>query len=268
MPRLLAMALLLAAGAAGRQTAAQQGGQGPQVNLVLSFFGGVADGHELWSVSRQPVLVLGTSSTYDTMALSRAATSGFTAGLSATYYGGGPFGWYAELAYAEHPLDDGCTVVSAAPDPSNDELCQSIRAESHGGGVVSLSGGVSVRATRRGWVIPYVRGGIGISSYSSSTVEVAGFFTESGVIRERVIIADNDARRLSPNAVVAAGLAAVIGTGYQLRLELRDVLTGETVLTGAADALGRGPTDTRLSHHLSLTIGLDVVLERKRGRRY
>ncbi|MGH7673833.1 MAG: hypothetical protein ACREMV_01060 [Gemmatimonadales bacterium] len=259
-------ALLLAAAPLSRPAAAQQG---PEVNLVLSFFGGAVNGHELWSVPRQPVVVIGSiPATHDTMSLSRATTSGFTAGFSATYYRGGHFGWHVEIVYAEHSFDDGCLMLSAAPDPRNDELCQSIRAESHGGGVVSITAGVSLRATTRGWIIPYARGTVGIASYSSSTVEVAGFFTSGGNPSERVIILDNDASRVSPTATVAAGLAAVLGSSTQLRLELRDLVAGETVLTGPADALGRAPTDTRVSHHLSLSIGLDVILERKRGRRY
>lgn len=245
------------------------GQQGPQANLLLSFFGGVTSGHELWSVARQPVLPLAGPPVHDTMALSRATTSGFMAGLSATYFGSGLLGFHGELTYAEHPFDDGCNMLSPAPAPDNDELCQSIRAGTHGGGVVSLMAGVTVRAATRGWIVPYLRGSVGVAAYSSSTVEVAGFFTDSiGNVGERVIIGDNDASRASPSAIVAAGLTAAIGTGYQLRLEVRDLIAGETVLTGSADGLGRAPTETRVRHHLGLTIGLDVVLERKRGRRY
>jgi len=245
------------------------GQQGPQANLLLSFFGGVTTGHELWSVARQPVLSLGPP-VYDTMALSRATTSGFIAGLSATYFGSGLLGFHGELTYAEHPFDDGCIMLSPAPAPDNDELCQSIQAGTHGGGVVSLMAGVTLRAATRGWIVPYLRGSVGVAAYSSSTVEVAGFFndTASGNVRERVIIVDNDASRASPSAIVAAGLTAAIGTGYQLRLEVRDLIAGETVLTGSADGLGMAPTETRVSHHLGLSIGLDIVLERKRGRRY
>ncbi len=243
------------------------GQQGPQANLLLSIFGGVVNGHELWSVARQPVLPLAGPPVHDTMALSRAVTSGFIAGLSATYFGSGLLGFHGELTYAEHPFDDGCIMLSPAPAPDTDELCQSIRAGTHGGGVFSLVAGVTVRAATRGWIVPYLRGSVGVAAYSSSTVEVAGFFTDS-TGEERLIIADNDATRASPSAIVAAGLTAAIGTGYQLRLEVRDLIAGETALTGSANALGQAPTETRVSHHLALVIGLDIVLERKRGRRY
>ncbi len=244
------------------------GQQGPQANLLLSVFGGAVSGHELWSVARQPVQSLGPP-VYDTMALSRATTSGIMAGLSATYFGSGLLGFHGELTYAEHPFDDGCNMLSPAPAPDNDELCQSIRAGTHGGGVVSLMAGVTVRAATRGWIVPYLRGSVGVAAYSSSTAEVAGFFTDSiGNVGERVIILDNDASRASPSAIVAAGLTAAIGTAYQLRLEVRDLIAGETVLTGSADGLGRAPTETRVSHHVALVIGFDIVLERKRGRRY
>jgi hypothetical protein len=39
-------------------------------------------------------------------------------------------------------------------------------------------------------------------------------------------------------------------------------------VTGPANALGDAPTDTGWYHHVSLTIGFDIVFDRRRPRRY
>jgi len=116
--------------------------------------------------------------------------------------------------------------------------------------------------------VPYARAGAGIVNFSTSTVRVACTLLQGTTPVQRVIIDDNDARRTTPTVVAAAGLTAAVGTGYQLRLEVRDFVASETVATGPADDTGVAPTDVRIRHHVALTLGFDVVLERKPPRRY
>jgi len=59
-----------------------------------------------------------------------------------------------------------------------------------------------------------------------------------------------------------------LGRAYQFRFEARDAVARFEQVTGAADALLLPPTGTRFFHHFVFTMGLDVVLEQKRGRRY
>ena len=69
--------------------------------------------------------------------------------------------------------------------------------------------------------------------------------------------------------MAALGVTAPIGPGYQLRIEARDVYASFRVVTGPATRQGLGATaGTKPFHHVALTIGLDIVLEQKRGRRY
>jgi hypothetical protein len=39
-------------------------------------------------------------------------------------------------------------------------------------------------------------------------------------------------------------------------------------VTGPSDDFLRPPTETRIYHHIALTLGLGVILEKSRGRRY
>jgi hypothetical protein len=51
-------------------------------------------------------------------------------------------------------------------------------------------------------------------------------------------------------------------------MELQDALVPLERLIGPANDFGQAPHESKVYHHIALTIGLDVVLEHKRGRRY
>jgi hypothetical protein len=99
-------------------------------------------------------------------------------------------------------------------------------------------------------------------------VEVVGVYTDASGPHERQIISDPKRRSRAPMFGVAAGFTTPIGTGYQFRLEARDMITSLSRVAGPANNLAISPVATRYYHHFALVLGLDVVLERKRGRRY
>lgn len=258
---------------AGGRAAAQTG---PEANLVLTILGGVATGHELWTVERQPLCVLDAanqcSSTYDTLRLSRGIGSSIVLGAAATYFPTPLVGFHAELSYLGLPIDGGCGVVgSYYPDPGtkNEQLCDDIQSQAGTGSAVAIFGGVTLRATPRRALSPYVRGSVGVVSQQRSMIEVVGGFVDgSGNFRERQVIADPNPHTASVMLGGAAGLTSPLGPGYQFRLEVRDVASRLDRLTGSANGLGIAPTASRFYHHIALTLALDVILEKKRGRRY
>ncbi|HET6836578.1 MAG TPA: hypothetical protein VFH24_00980, partial [Gemmatimonadales bacterium] len=68
---------------------------------------------------------------------------------------------------------------------------------------------------------------------------------------------------------LGAGITAVIARGYQLRWEVRDNIVGVQQVTEASPvARVVPPHELTFKHLFSMTIGFDVVLERRRGRRY
>jgi hypothetical protein len=80
---------------------------------------------------------------------------------------------------------------------------------------------------------------------------------------------DNKGTRLRPAFGLGVGTTVAAGKGYQLRWEIRDNIVGIQRVTGPSDGRGRVPPHaTAYKHLFSLTVGLDVILERQRGRRY
>jgi hypothetical protein len=249
---------------------------GSENNLVFTIFGGAVTGHQLWTVEKQPITRLGTTE-YDTLRLSRAVTSSVVLGATATYFLSSHVGLHAEISYMGLPIDSDCSPVFLNPDLSqggsveqrrNGQVCDDIRAQAATGGAITIFTGVTLRAASRRSFSPYVRGNIGIVSLSQSTIDMAGIFTDTTGTHERQVIADLKPRHSSPLIGLAAGFSTPLGPGYQFRFELRDQLIQLVRLTGIGSAGGPSPTATKFYHHVSLALGLDVVLERKRGRRY
>src|SRR6266513_1694354 len=219
--------------------------KGPEANLVLTILAGTITGHSLWTVEKQP-LCLGNpcSGLYDTLHLARSINSSTMLGVAATFFPSPHLGFHAEVSYVGLPIDSGSS-----------------------GGAIAILGGLTLRAASRRAFSPYVRGSLGLVNLSRSTIEVSGrYLTSGGAVAERVIIVDDKPRRTAPMVGAAVGFTSPIGSGYQFRLEARDILTALDRLIGPANSLGEGPTAKRYYHHFALTLGFDVVLEKKRGR--
>lgn len=248
---------------------------GSQSNLVLTILGGAVTGHELWAIDKQAICVIPSgggpcTGNYDTLRLSRSIGSSLTLGVAGTYFPSPHVGVHAEVSYLGLPSDASCTGLFYNPDSENknQQLCDDIQSQGGGGGAISLFAGLVLRAATRGTVSPYLRGSVGIVNQARSTTEVVGAFADATGFHERLIIADPKQGRTSVMLGAGAGFTSPLGAGYQFRIEVRDAIVSLERLTGPANALGVAPTATGYYHHLALTLGIDVVLERKRGRRY
>jgi len=246
----------------------------PQPTIVLTISGGVVTGHGLWTVD-QPVCVLSgggaCTGTYDTLRIARSISPSLVLGASGTYFASPNLGFHAEISYLGLPIDDTCTPVFLNPDPPNErgrQMCDNLTAAAGTGGAISLFVGTTLRSASTKSISPYARFNIGVVNLSSSTTEVVGAYADAGGVQERQIIEDINGRGASFMVGVAAGITTPIGTGYQFRLEVRDIVNSLTRVTGPANDLAIAPTESKYYHHLGLVMGLDIVLERKRGRRY
>jgi hypothetical protein len=255
------------------------GQTGSQSNLVLTIFGGAVAGHSLWTVSKQPLCVLDASNVCtaqdDTLRLSRSIGSSVVVGASATYFISPLVALHAELSFLGLPVESHCAAVgsySAEPQNKNQQVCNSIQALTGAGGAITAFGGVTLRGASRRALSPYLRGNLGLVSHSHSTTDMVGVFIDttggSRAAFVREVVADPKPGQTSVMLGAAVGFTSAVGTGYQFRLEVRDLMTDLERLTGPANAQAVAPTASRFYHHIALTIGLDVVLERKRGRRY
>ena len=251
---------------------------GSQSNLVLTIFGGAVTGHSLWTVSKQPLCVLDAGNTCtaqdDTLEISKSIGSSVVVGASATYFVSPLVALHAELSFLGLPVESHCAGVyyNAEAQNKNRQVCNGLQALTGAGGAITAFGGVTLRGASRRALSPYVRGNLGLVSHSHSTTDMVGVFVDttggSRAVFIREVVADPRPGQTSLMLGAAVGFTSAVGTGYQFRLELRDLMTSLERVTGPANAQAVAPTASRFYHHIALTLGLDVVLERKRGRRY
>ncbi len=233
-----------------------------QANLVFTIAGAVSGGANLWSISRQPVFL---SSVADTFSLARRRKSGFGVFLAGIYYPGQHVGLAGEAFFLGGGQEDSCTHRFRSGDTTAAAVCTVINGSSRSNTAVILSAGPVFRINARKTITPYVRFNAGLQIGGRSAVEVAG---RSG---DRFIVVYDDAetRNVSASLAAAAGFTASLGKGYQLRWEVRDNYIGIDRITQATARDGQSPTRELKYHHVwSFVIGVDIVLERRRGRRY
>ncbi len=264
-PVLLLLGLLAGVPAPGR--AAVQ--VGPRPTLVLTLVAGVADGAGLWTVPRQPFCPVYSSGSCaapsDTLRLAREQSSSITIGAAVSYFPGPSVGIQAEMAYLGLPLRDACAVLNLSPSQPSRQLCANMQGASHSTGAISFAASALVRGAPRGQLSPYLRGGVGLVTFDHSPIELVG--VDSAANSYQVFI-DDSPQRIAVSFIAGAGFTMALGSAYRFRLEARDAMTRFQRVTGASDASLVPPTGARFFHHFVLTMGLDVVLEQKRGRRY
>jgi hypothetical protein len=177
---------------------------------------------------------------------------------------------HAEISYLGLPYDDSCTgTFHPDTENKNQQACNDIAARAGAGGSISLYLGATLRAGAGKAFSPYVRGNIGIVTTPHSSVSMIGNFFPGP--QQIPFINDPSPRSSGPMFGLAAGFTQPLGRdgGYQIRLEARDIISSFERVTGQADPLTLlAPTEVKRYHHLALTLGLDVVLEKSRGRRY
>jgi hypothetical protein len=241
-------------------------------NLVLTMYGGVGNGHGLWHTTRQALLYadsLGGQLPRDTVELDRRVSSGIVAGATMMLFPSDRLGLSVDVSYRDFGLDDTCTPVYLAPDTSdatNLRLCNNISQAATGGSVFGITVGGIVRALTGGTVSPYGRASVTFAHTSISTLAMAA--RDEPASSPRSVVVDDDPRRMSVNPLLAVGLTARLSPGYQFRFEIRDELARLEKVDAGANASGQAPTSIKLFHHYALVLGLDVVLEQKRTRRY
>lgn len=246
--------------------------QGAQSSLVLSIGLGVHTGHGLWTIPSQPLSVINSNPlVYDSLRLVRKISPGVTATVSGTLFPSSHVGVNGSVTFLDMSMENSCTPVAPYQgdfQQRNQQLCENLDGSVSSNSAILLGLGVTLRAAPRGGTSPYVRAGLGYAIYGSGTIGVVGNYVVGGQLFSRQVIAEESAKPGSFTGQFGVGITQPFASGYQLRLEVRDDIMALERATGPANALGQLTTDVGWYHHWGLTIGLDIVLERKRGRRY
>jgi hypothetical protein len=263
MRRLFLLIAILATPAAlhGQATA-------DQARLIFTLGLGQTDGGAaLWTVD-QPVSL--NPGFVDTLGIGRAFRNSLNVVFSGTYFRGDHLGFNVEAQLLGLGTRDRCSVVGVLQDSLNDTLCRSVNGVENVATSTSLSVGVVYRIGSRQPVHPYVRANVGLVISPQSFIETNGEVpSQTAGTAEVRIFNDASGTSVQPYGALGGGVIAVIGHGYQLRFEVRDNWVRVPVITGPSSTSALVPQrGTAGKHLLSFTIGFDVVLERKRGRRY
>lgn len=243
-----------------------------QAQLTIGLSGGLVTGSHLWSVGNQPISFGGQA--LDTFALSRRLGQSLVIGFQGSYFFSSHVGVAAQAVLLSLGYDDQCTQVAASGDGQAAETCNSIHGRSTSGSISMLTGGLILRGSPRGAFSPYFRADVGLSMNTQSPLALSGSYrsTQPGVAGESVelpIYVDERNTRVAPAGALAAGITTQIARGYQIRTEIRDNLVSFRRVAGPTGRDGLPPPERASYRHVfSITVGFDVVLERRRGRRY
>ncbi len=263
MRLLSSLSLLLALSGAAQTLAAQTA---DQARLIFTLgFGMTAKSSTLWSVGKQPFQV--EPGIIDTLSVSRDFRRSLNVILSGTYFPGDHLGFNVEAQLIGLATEDKCDIRSSQGSIITFDLCNSLDREQRSATSAAISGGVIYRIGSRQPIHPYIRSNVGIMITQQSFIKTRGFV---GLDEAQLTLYDDrDPATIQPYVSFGGGVVAVIGRGYQFRAEVRDNWVRIPTVTGATARQGTVPPNAiRGKHVLSMTIGFDVVLERKRGRRY
>jgi hypothetical protein len=247
----------LADSAAGQKT-------GDRAELVFTISGAYIQGKGLWNVARQPLQEPPLPP--DTLFLSRNIKSTLGAGLSAIYYLGDRFGLLADAFLIGLAYDDECRLIGPEFSGRNAAVCRSITQQDRSAAAATLSVGGIFRIASRDYISPFVRASAGLLFSNQSSLLTSGM----GNTGAELVIYDDDTRsRVRPAFGLGVGATVAVSRGYHIRAEVRDHIVGVEAVTGTTSgARTIPPHETRYKNMFSVLIGLDVILERQRGRRY
>lgn len=265
--RIRLLALVALVGLAGTPLSAQR--TADQARLSLGLSAGVTTGTTLWTISGQPIFT--SSVAVDTVLLSRKTRGALAVVFHGTYFPSEHWGFTGEAMLLGLGSEDSCELTFSSGSTTGAEICNSINGQDTPGSAVSLSVGSMYRIMSRRVISPYARVSAGLVISQHSTIQTDGFFTGPSAEEVRFTVYDDPGRaRGIPVVGLGAGFTAALGRGYQLRWELRDNIVGlDKVSQPTFGTPNLEPQHERGWKHVwSVTFGFDVVLERRRGRRY
>jgi hypothetical protein len=237
-----------------------------EARLLLGLSLGAATGSELWSIGAQPIQFIVPA---DTFALARRIRSNLVVGFGGTYFSGENLGLSVEGFLIGLGLQDNCRQVFSSGSGDIASVCRSLQGREKPASAVTLSVGPVFRFNSRKLLSPYARANVGFTLSNQSALRTSGQFPTEDGPSDVVVYSDDRNSRLDPSIALGVGVTAAISKGSLLRWEIRDNMVGIQKVTGSIPVAGFVPPHKRVFKHLfSMSVGFDIILERRRGRRY
>ena len=236
---------------------------GDRARLVFTVSGALVAGTGLWAVGRQTI---GAGLAADTLALERSFRTNFGVGFSGIYFPGNNLGFTADAFLLALGFDDSCRPARPIVNPRNGEVCDYIDRNDRPGSSATLDAGVVYRIATREMISPFARATVGLLISNQSHLALDGISSGGEGV---AIYQDDRGTRVTPGVALGVGTTVALGKAYQLRWEIRDNIVRADRITAPTEFNGAVPPHEGVwKHFFSLLVGLDVVLERQRGRRY
>ncbi len=269
----VAVLAVLAAPAARAQSA-------DEPSLAFTISAGLSTGQKLWNVDNQPLLA--PAGAYDTVRLGRRLVPGLTASLGMSLFRSPHWGLNAEIGYFGVGSEQLCIGPAVYANDSlnlNRQGCENANGRHAASSAIGfLVGGVHQFLDSSSAWHPYIRANAGVGLLGASFVETNSLvhgpqcagISPSDNICPYTILSERKKRSATFLVSLAGGFTVNFGQGYRIRMEGRDLIMQIPRVTGPADPTTGNIADAKLvvKHVPSFTIGLDVLLERRRTRRY
>jgi hypothetical protein len=237
-----------------------------QARLVFTVMPAYVLGNDLWRVRSQPVPnFLGVADTFD---IRREIQPTLGVVFSGAYFPGANLGLVGEAFLLGLGFADTCSHTFVTGDTRNEAFCSNLNGREKAASAVVLNAGAIYRTNAQRIISPYVRANAGVIVSNQSAIRTIATDERELPPIDLVIYDDPKSTRFSPQLGLGLGFTASLGPGYALRWEVRDNIAGVQRIE-ASTAAGAEPQHKMTLRHLpSMMIGLDVVLERRHGRRY
>ncbi|HRX17995.1 MAG TPA: hypothetical protein P5135_02965 [Gemmatimonadales bacterium] len=255
----LAALLVLPAGTiAGQRT-------NDESRLVVGLNLGYIGGGELWGTT-QPIPA--NNAQTDQFGLSRNLRGNITMSGHLIYFPRPTLGISGELVYLGLGTTSQCRLLTTTGDVFNRLACDALVGKEGSASAIGLLAGGVWRPVPRGDVQLYVKGQGGLALVPRSTTSLISFF---GIEDEFAlpIYTEDGSRVAAPIGTLSFGLATAPNNGYQFSVEFRATAVQLQVVEGPAARGDFNPVVGSAWQVLpSVTLGFDIVLEKRRGRRY
>lgn len=233
--------------------------------LVVGVSGGFIGRAGLWRTT-QPMITRGTA--IDTFKLDRGIRSNINLTGHVAYFPNPRFGINGELAYLGLGTVDNCFRPVDINDQVNRLACTALAGQKRAASAIALMGGGIWRPIPAGDVQPYVKGQLGVALTPRSTSSMTAVFGEDDAFA-LPIYRDEHTKEISPAAALGVGFATAPRNGYQFSVEFRATAVRLSTVDGPAPLGSQDPKiGSKWAVMPTITLGFDIVLERRRGRRY
>lgn len=238
-----------------------------EARLTLGIAAGYIGSLTLWDVPNQPIASANSPAIFH---LRRETHSDISISGQATFYRGPHFGFTGEFTYVGLGNTDSCNLVQDGGDVELVAACNALQGAQGSASTTLVQGGVVFRPLARSFLQPYFKGIVGLAFTPSSTIMTRSTYGSIGdTALILTIYKDDNWKAVRPAWTAVFGISTAPSSGYQLHIEVRESWLPLGVVTGPTTGQGFVPPHKSVIKGFpSILVGFDIVLEKRRGRRY